>query len=62
MCGRFTRHRTVNDFVRLIPGLTGETQARLNPRYNIAPSQALLLAQNGEEWVTLYWAKEPKLR
>lgn len=74
MCGRFPRHSTVNDndFVCRIPGLTQETQADLSSRYNIAPSQALLLARNGEEgdrqWVTLtwgflpHWATEPKMR
>ena len=72
MCGRFARHSSVRDFVRLIPGLSGETPADLNPRYNITPSQALLLARNGDEgnreWGSLYWgllphwAKDPKLR
>ncbi len=63
MCGRFARHSTLEEFVKLIPGLAGGAKATLNPRYNIAPSQSLLLARNGEdterEWVTLYWGLLP---
>ena len=67
MCGRFARFSPVQKFA----GLFG-TQAgfNLNPRYNIGPTQALLLARNtvggSRELAFLHWGliphwvKEPK--
>ncbi len=64
MCGRFARHSSLQEFVALIPGLSADGRATLKPRYNIAPSQALLLARNaetgGREWVSLYWGLLPQ--
>ena len=67
MCGRFARFSSVQKFAELFRTGGGFS---LNPRYNVAPTQALLLARNaaggGRELVCLhwglipYWAKEPK--
>jgi putative SOS response-associated peptidase YedK len=68
MCGRFTRFSPIQKFADLFGTQAGFS---LNPRYNIAPSQALLLGRNavegGRELVSLhwglipYWAKEPRI-
>ncbi len=67
MCGRFARFSSVQKFADLFRTGAGFS---LNPRYNIAPTQALLLARNAawgnRELVSLhwglipYWSKEPK--
>ncbi len=67
MCGRFARFSSVQKFADLFGTGAGFS---LNPRYNIAPTQALLLARNAQggnrELVSLYlslipyWSKEPK--
>ena len=43
MCGRFARFSSVQKFADLFRTGAGFS---LNPRYNIAPTQALLLARN----------------
>lgn len=70
MCGRFVRYSPINDFLSRV-GIA-ETRARLNPSYNIAPSDALFTVRNNDrgkrEWLTLswgflpHWAKDVKLR
>jgi putative SOS response-associated peptidase YedK len=67
MCGRFARFSSVQKFADLFGTGAGFS---LNPRYNLAPTQALLLARNAawgnREIVSLYWgliphwSKEPK--
>ncbi len=66
MCGRFARFSSVQKFADLFGTRAGFS---LNPRYNVAPTQALLLARNAvgnRELVSLYWglipywSKEPK--
>jgi putative SOS response-associated peptidase YedK len=59
MCGRFTRYSPVDVFAQLV-GV--DTDFGLNPRYNILPSQALLVCRNaasGRELVTLTWGLIP---
>jgi putative SOS response-associated peptidase YedK len=67
MCGRFARFSSVQKFAELFGTGAG---FNLNPRYNVAPTQALLLARNAvwgnRELVSLHWgliphwSKEPK--
>ena len=67
MCGRFARFSSVQKFAELFGTRAGFS---LNPRYNVAPTQALLLARNAaegnRELVSLYWglvthwSKEPR--
>jgi putative SOS response-associated peptidase YedK len=67
MCGRFARFSSVQKFADLFGTGAG---FNLNPRYNVAPTQALLLARNAvwgnRELVSLHWgliphwSKEPK--
>lgn len=67
MCGRFVRFSSVDKFAELFGARDGFD---LSPRYNIAPTQAVLAARNalegGRELVALHWglvphwAKEPK--
>lgn len=66
MCGRFTQTKPADRYARLF-GLT--TQMRFVPRYNVAPTQAVLLCRNSasgaRELVSLrwglipHWVKEP---
>ena len=66
MCGRFSQAKDADRYARLF-GLT--TDMRFRVRYNVAPSQAVLLCRVAEwgkwELVTLtwglvpHWAKEP---
>lgn len=60
MCGRFARFSSVQKFAELFRTAGGFT---LNPRYNIAPTQSLLLARNaawgGRELVSLHWGLIP---
>jgi putative SOS response-associated peptidase YedK len=67
MCGRFARFSSIQKFADLFGTGAG---FNLNPRYNVAPTQALLLARNAvwgnRELVSLHWgliphwSKEPK--
>ncbi len=67
MCGRFVRFSSTEKFAELFGARTGSD---LSPRYNIAPTQAVLAARNAlegvRELVALHWgliphwAKEPK--
>ena len=60
MCGRFARFSSVQKFAELFRTGGGFS---LNPRYNVAPTQALLLARNaaggGRELVCLHWGLIP---
>jgi putative SOS response-associated peptidase YedK len=60
MCGRFARYSDVQEFAGRFGVKAGFT---LTPRYNIAPSQALLLARNapegGRQLVALTWGLVP---
>ena len=60
MCGRFVRFSSVQKFAELFGTGAGFS---LTPRYNIAPTQALLLARNAmegnRELVSLYWGLIP---
>ena len=60
MCGRFARFSSVQKFAELFGTGAGFS---LTPRYNIAPTQALLLARNAtegnRELVSLYWGLIP---
>ncbi len=60
MCGRLARFSSVQKFADLFRTGAG---FNLNPRYNIAPTQALLLARNagwgGRELVSLHWGLVP---
>ena len=67
MCGRFVRYSSPETFAELL-----EARGALNlaPSYNVAPSQSVLVARNGEEggrelallhWGLIpYWSKGPK--
>jgi putative SOS response-associated peptidase YedK len=67
MCGRFARFSSVQKFADLFGTGAGFS---LNPRYNVAPTQALLLARNAAEgnrelvslhWgLVPHWSKEPR--
>jgi putative SOS response-associated peptidase YedK len=67
MCGRFVRSSPVETFAELFGA---RADFVLSPRYNIAPTQAVLAARNAlegeQELVALHWglvphwAKEPK--
>lgn len=60
MCGRFVRTTSVDIFAQMFKarGMGG-----LTPTYNVAPSQAILLARNTHEgtreMVSLYWGLVP---
>ena len=60
VCGRFARFSSVQKFAELFGTGAGFS---LTPRYNIAPTQALLLARNAtegnRELVSLYWGLIP---
>jgi putative SOS response-associated peptidase YedK len=57
MCGRYARFTPQHLYSQLF---RAADMGMLSPRYNIAPSQAILVARNSEwgdyrELVTLYW-------
>ncbi len=66
MCGRFTLHHTLEEIEERF---AAEAVAEATPRYNIAPTQDILVVtQNGSRHLQAYhwglipsWAKDPAI-